>query len=98
MDNNSMLVEACQQGDLDRATALVAAGAEVNTEDGAPLRVAAQNGHAAVTQFLLSKDADVIITDSREVGHPLVGWGGSRRPRLSCAHGRSRACLGDALM
>ncbi len=61
------LLFAAQQGVLESAQILVAAGAKVDDaspEDGTPLVVATHSGHEKVALFLLEKGADPKATDA----------------------------------
>ena len=60
------LLFAAQQGDLDSARMLLAAGADINhaaPDDGTPLLVASASGHEALAIFFLEKDADPNAVD-----------------------------------
>ena len=60
------LLFAAQQGDLESARLLLAAGADVNeaaTEDGSALVVAAASGHEELALFLLEQGADPRAAD-----------------------------------
>ncbi|WP_404365445.1 ankyrin repeat domain-containing protein [Marinobacter sp.] len=61
------MVAAVRHGDLDRVQALAGDGASLNTvtEQGTPLFVAAEAGHARITWFLLSEGASPdLVTES----------------------------------
>ena len=57
--NNIALVEAVEQGDLNKVEQLLQAGAEVNHNDGAALETAAFRGHLAIVDRLIKAGADV---------------------------------------
>lgn len=74
------LLFAAQQGDLDSARMLLAAGADVNEstpEEGAALVVASASGHEALAIFLLEKGANPNATDGFGVAplHYAAGKG-----------------------
>ena len=60
------LLFAAQQGDLESARLLVAAGADVNhiSPDGTPLLVASASGHEELAIYLLENGADPNMADS----------------------------------
>lgn len=57
--DNIALVEAVEQGDLNKVEQLLQAGAEVNHNDGAALETAAFRGNLAVVDRLIKAEADV---------------------------------------
>ena len=64
------LLFAAQQGDLDLARMLLAAGANVNAatpEDGSALVVASAGGHESLAIFLLEKGADPNLADGNGI-------------------------------
>ena len=73
------LLFAAQQGDVDSARILLAAGADVNgTAPGmSPLLIATTSGHAALSVFLLEKGADPNAQDS--IGLTVLYHAASRR-------------------
>ena len=61
------LLAASRKGDLARVKALVEGGASIEAKtryDTTPLFFAARNGHLEVVEYLISKGADVNVTDS----------------------------------
>jgi ankyrin repeat protein len=61
------LLFAAQQGDLESARMLLAAGADVNgaaPDDGTPLVVAGASGHEALAIYFLEKGADPNVADA----------------------------------
>jgi ankyrin repeat protein len=61
------LLFAAQQGDIESARMLLAAGAdvnEVNEEDGSALVVASASGHEELALYLLEQGADPMATDA----------------------------------
>ena len=68
---SEQLLEAVRNGDVDRARALLAAGADRNVRDGdgaTALMLAAHRGDLALVRALIEAGADVNATDA-------LGWG-----------------------
>jgi ankyrin repeat protein len=55
---DNYLIEAATYGDIARVRELLANGANANTFDNSPLRLAAANGHAETVQVLLEDGAN----------------------------------------
>ncbi len=73
-DTARRLLQAAQDNDLAAAKLLLAAGAVINDKGvvgAAPLHVAAESGHAAMAELLLSQGADVNLTDDMRGETPL---------------------------
>lgn len=59
MSLDDRLIEAAKQGDGKNITWLLSQGADVNAQDGSPLREALKNGHLEVARLLLEHNANV---------------------------------------
>ena len=59
MANNGTLELESANGNKDRVSALIAAGADVHAWDDGPLRAAALHGHTDTVRVLLAAGADV---------------------------------------
>ena len=76
---NNAFVYACAHGHIEAAKLLLEKGAEINVVPGGfdyagtGLHYAALNGHRAMVEFLLKKDADREVKDTR-VGSSAAGW------------------------
>jgi ankyrin repeat protein len=75
---------ACSKGDLEAVRLLVEAGLAINSVSstwfGTPLIAAAVEGHSEVVKYLLTKGADVNLTneDGLTPLHKVSGWGGNQ--------------------
>lgn len=58
---NKALIHAARFGNIDIVNLLLDNGADVNTEDGYPLRWAAMNGHTEIVRILIKYGADVNV-------------------------------------
>lgn len=77
MSDLNNLIAAAQQGDLERANAILEAdGSLVNQKDesgATPLHYAAFNGHRDMVRLLVDRGADVNSTDGK-FGATPAGW------------------------
>jgi ankyrin repeat protein len=91
---NQQLFEAVKKDDLSNVTALLQAGADVNTEDengSSPLHYAAYKGHANVVALLLTHGAyiDKVTNNGTTSLHFAVDYGHADVVILLISHGAS---------
>jgi len=58
-----------ERGYADMATILIALGADINFDNGKPLRVAARHGDKDIVELLISKGADVNVGEDQSALH-----------------------------
>ena len=80
-------ITACWHGNIEAVKQHLAAGTDVNAENGAPIRYAAEGGHKEIVELLIANGVDVNVKDKDTPMHRAAMNGHKDIAELLIANG-----------
>ena len=89
-------ITACWHGNIEAVKQHLAAGTDVNAENGAPIRYAAEGGHKEIVELLIANGAALNAKDDR--GETPLDWAVQvKEPEIAALFRKHGAKTGEEL-